>query len=402
MLGRDGDDAQYIVEHPTIPFVSYPYEWSFSELKAAALLHLDLQKRALDYGLTMSDASAYNVQFLGPSPTFIDILSFRPYREGEFWLGHRQFCEQFINPLLLRAYLGIPHNSWYRGSLEGIPPSEIGRLLPWWRKFSSWNVFSHVFLQAKAQSWATNQGQGQPSITTTKRLPREAYSLILGQLQRWIRRLSPKGSAVSTWSDYVDTRTYSDDEVQAKRNFVDEFVRRVKPQMLWDVGCNTGEYSQIAIDAGAGRVIGFDFDQGVLDVAFTRAVEERLDFLPLFLDAANPSPGQGWKEKERKGIQERAEADALIALAFAHHLTIGRNIPIDQVAEWLTSMAPVGIVEFVQKDDPTVQQMLRDRDDIFPNYTEETFLSCIQRHARIVKMSSVSSSNRKLIWYECK
>ena len=139
LLGEHAADAHYVLEHPRLPFVSYPYEWSFSALKAAALLHLDIQQAALKKGVTMTDATAYNIQFIGPRPVFIDSLSFRRYQEGEYWAGHRQFCEQFINPLLLRSFNGIPHNAWYRGELEGISAENLSRLLPW-RSRLSWNV----------------------------------------------------------------------------------------------------------------------------------------------------------------------------------------------------------------------------------------------------------------------
>ncbi len=119
VIGSHASGASFVVEHPRLAFVSYPYEWSFSALKAAALLHLEVQRKALDHGVTLSDATAYNVHFEGPRPIFIYWLSFRRYQDGEFWLGHRQFCEQFLAPLLLRAILGVPHNAWYRGNQEG-------------------------------------------------------------------------------------------------------------------------------------------------------------------------------------------------------------------------------------------------------------------------------------------
>ena len=139
--------AYRVLEHQALPVISYPYEWCFSALKAAALLHLEIHLAALERNVTLCDASAYNVQFLGADPIFIDILSFRPYREGEFWQGYRQFCEQFLNPLLLRALLGIPHNAWFRGHIEGVPTDALRPLLPI-RSHFSWNVLTHVVLHA--------------------------------------------------------------------------------------------------------------------------------------------------------------------------------------------------------------------------------------------------------------
>lgn len=170
--------------------------------------------------------------------------------------------------------------------------------------------------------------------------------------------------------------------------------------MVWDLGCNTGEYSVVALKAGADHVIGFDTDQSVLETAFIRAQVQRLDFLPLFVDAANPSPSQGWNQNERKGLCERAQADAIIALAFEHHLAIGRNIPLDRLVDWLVGLAPSGVVEFVTKDDPTVQKMLQLREDIFSTYATETFVAALNRRTRIVKTLNVSNTGRQLFWYD--
>jgi ribosomal protein L11 methylase PrmA len=399
VLGEAGRSARHVLEHPCLPFVSYPYEWPFGALQAAAVHHLDLHLRALDEGATLSDASAYNVQFRGGRPVFIDLLSLRRYREGEMWLGHRQFCEQFLNPLLLRAYLGIPHNAWYRGNLEGIPTDDLSRLLPHRRKLS-WRTLLHVVLPARLQARAAEAQGGDAGAAAQRSLPLPAFRAMLGQLRRWIAGLRPMGAERTVWGDYGDTHTYAAAEEQAKRRFVAEFVERTRPALMWDLGCNTGAYSALALGAGAGTVIGFDFDQGALDAAFARARDGRLDFLPLFLDAANPSPDQGWDGRERQGFQRRASADALLALAFGHHLAIGRNVPLDQVVAWLTGLAPQGVIEFVQKADPTVRRMLSLREDIFEGYGEEAFAAALGQRARIVRAETVSAAGRRLYWYD--
>jgi ribosomal protein L11 methylase PrmA len=386
-----------VLEHTALQFISYPYEWSFGALKSAALRHLDLQLDALAHAVQLVDASAYNIQFVGAQPVFIDLLSFRRYRDGDYWLGHRQFCEQFLNPLLLRALTGIPHNAWYRGSLEGITAAELNAVLPLRRKLS-WNVFSHVALPARVAARAAVQRR--PSAPPRRPLPRASYLGLLTQLRDWIAGLSPRGHATTTWSDYDTTHTYADDEHRRKRALVAEFVARVRPSMLWDFGCNTGEYAELALESGAGSVVGFEADHGALDRAFARASERRLAFLPLHLDAANPSPDQGWAQQERQGLTRRAPAGALIALAFAHHLAIGRNVPLDDVARWLTSMAPTGVIEFVQKDDPTVRLMLSAREDVFHDYSEEAFTDAMNRYVRVFRTERISSSGRTLVMFE--
>jgi ribosomal protein L11 methylase PrmA len=399
VLRDAGIEPAMVLRHQRIPFISYPYEWPFSLLKSAALLHLDIHIEALKRGVTLSDASAYNVQFRGVEPVFIDVLSFRRYREGEVWAGHRQFCEQFLNPLLLRSLFGVAHNDWYRGRLEGIGTSELADLLPWWRNLS-FNVLSHVTLQARLQR-AASAGEGD-HVERAKRtkLPKRSYIAMLEQLRHWIDGLKPLKSSSTTWQHYAENTTYADEEREAKRRFISAFCQKAKPGMLWDIGCNTGDYSESALNAGVKRVVGFDFDQGALERAAARARAKSLDLLPLYQDGANPSPDQGWRSSERRSAQRRGGADALIALAFEHHLAIGRNVPLDQLVDWLISLAPKGVIEFVQKSDPTVQQLLALREDIFTDYSAGTFEAALKDKVRIVSVEQVSMSGRTLYSYE--
>jgi ribosomal protein L11 methylase PrmA len=400
ILGTITNNVKYLLEVPRLPFISYPYEWPFPALKAAALLHLKIHLAALEYGVTLKDASAYNIQFRGAQPVFIDHLSFRRYRPGEFWAGHRQFCEQFLNPLLFRAFFGIAYNAWYRGTQEGITAADISRCLKW-RHLLCLNVLTHVVLQSFFQRSAENNNVAiKKGNLPAFGLPLVRFRRMLRKLHDWINELKPANTAKTIWRDYAKTHSYSTQEVQQKRQFVVEFITQKTPGLLWDIGCNTGEYSVSALEAGAEYAVGFDFDQGALDSAFARAEEENLAFQTLFLNAANPTPNQGWRELERPGLQARASADAILALAVIHHLVITHNIPLDQLLDWIVNLAPRGVIEFVPKSDPMVQSLLRHREDIFSDYTKESFLNRVDSKAVIVKTETVSSSGRLLAWYE--
>ena len=392
-------DTPYLLKIDRIPWITYPYEWSFELLKAAALFHLDLHLDLLARGFTLSDATAYNVQFVGPKPLFIDHLSIRPYRDGEFWTGHRQFCEQFLNPLLLRAYVGRPHNAWYRGSMEGISVADMAAIMPNRRKLS-WNVLTNVVLQNRFQA-GTSSDATKISVRE-RRLPKQALVAMLRQLRKWISSLNPGDKQKTVWADYALTNTYSDVERDAKHRFVAEYVRDVKPTTVVDLGCNTGEYSERALASGAESVIGFDYDVQALDHAYRRTVDKGLNLLPLFLDARNPSPNQGWMGKERTGFGERVRAEGLLALAFEHHLAIAHNVPLDQLATWLVSIAPTGVIEFVPKTDPTVQKMLALRDDIFRRYETSEFERALAPVAEVIRTEVVSKSGRILFQYRRK
>ncbi|MBU2676258.1 MAG: class I SAM-dependent methyltransferase [Gammaproteobacteria bacterium] len=397
--GFDQPEVALLLEHPRLPFISYPYEWGFQQLKSAALLQLDIYLEALRHDVTLSDASAYNIQFIGAQPIFIDHLAFRPYEDGEFWLAHRQFCEQFLNPLLLRAKLGISHNAWYRGTLEGISTSDLNSLLPL-RKKLSWNTFSQVVLQAHFQK-ATLEKSARSAVSANKGLPKLSFERLLTGMRHWIETLQPLDSGSTVWGDYADDNSYNENSAIHKRRFIESFAADLKPDVLWDLGCNTGEYSAAALSSGARYVVGFDFDLVAIDKAYMRARDNDLAFLPLFLDAANPSPNQGWSQLERKGLKNRADCACLLALALVHHLAIGKNIPLTAVVKWLLALAPNGVVEFVPKNDPMVQELLRFRDDIFDDYDLDHFVKSIRERADIVLIEQIQDSERHLIRYKC-
>lgn len=397
IAGEAGAGAIHLLEHPRVPFISYPYEWCASMLRKAALHHLDVQLAALKDGFTLSDATAYNIQFIGPKPVFIDHLSFRPYRDGEIWIGHRQFCMQFLNPLILWSRLGVAPNNWYRGAQEGIAPEDLAPLLRTKDKLS-FTVLTHVVAQAALQRRSVKSGTISGQHRTAK-LPRTSYQGMLEGLRNFIASTAPKKEA-TIWGDYAGNNSYGDAEAQAKRAFVQEMAGTVKPALMFDLGCNSGDYSIAALEAGAGYVVGFDFDFGALELALDRAEQGRHQFLPLWLDAANPSPSQGWGQAERKGLRERSNADAIVALAFIHHIAIGKNVPLDMVIDWLIAMAPHGVIEFPPKSDPMVQRLLAQREDIFPDYTEEAFRTAVQRRARIVSEKHLTPGGRLLVRYE--
>jgi len=392
-------NSSYLLESKLIPYISYPYEWSFEQLKAAALHHLKFQLFLFDNNAVLRDASAYNIQFVGSEPIFIDVLSIKKYKEGEYWLAYKQFCENFLNPLLLRSLKGVTHNKWFRGALEGIETIELNQLLSLKDKIS-WKVFAHVGLQANLIQKAINNPRiSSKKVKNLKNFPKKSYKALLQQLHSWINNLNLKKTK-TIWDDYSKTNTYKNKEFENKKNVVNEFVAKIKPDQLIDLGCNTGQFSEEALEKGANYVIGYDFDQNAVDEAFKISKSKKINFLPLVFDASNPSPNQGWMQVERKGFFERSKAKALIALAFEHHLAIAKNIPLNQIIEWITKLAPFGLIEFVPKIDETVQLMLANREDIFDEYNELNFEKLLKNKSKIIKKTKVSESGRIIYEFE--
>ncbi len=389
----------YVFESKKVPYISYPYEWTFDQLKRSALHHLDFQIYLFEKGAILRDASAYNIQFIGGKPYFIDLLSIKQYEDGEYWSGYKQFCENFLNPLLLGNLKGVHHNHWFRGALEGITTVELDKILNFTDKFS-YNIFTHIFLQAKLN----NKSLAKPNelskkYKSLKKLPKKSYISILYQLKNWISKMFFKKEK-TIWQNYSKEHTYDIDEYNEKKFIVSNFIKKIKPITLIDLGCNTGEFSKLALSSGVKHVVGFDFDHNVVTDAFKESENKNSNFLPLIFDAANPSPNQGWSQKERKGFLERFKSDALVALAFEHHLIIAKNIPINQFIDWILKISKHGLIEFVPKSDVTIKKMLEFRDDIFNNYTEENFENYLKQKSKIINKNIITKTGRIIYEYE--
>ena len=393
--GLEKEEDFKIFKHKKIDYISYPYEWSFNRLKDAAIHHLDLHIKLLEQNATLVDAYSYNVQFDFYKPKFIDVMSIREYKEGEFWSGHKQFCESFLNPLVLKSKLGIDFNNWFKGNLEGINTQDISKILKL-RHLLSWNIFYNIFLL----SYFEKKTKKKVNAEVKKKYLKKTYYLsILTNLKRFIKSLDPK-KEVSVWGDYSRDNTYAEEERNNKHKFIKNYFSQNKIDKVLDLGCNNGEYSKLSLDSGCKSVIGLDFDLNAIDEAYLMSKKGKLNFLPLYFDVSNPSSNIGWNQKERKGFFERKKFDFILALAFEHHLAIAKNIPLDSAIKWITSLAPKGIIEFVPKSDPTIQSMLKLKGDIFPDYNYKNFEKILLNYAKITSFKEVSKSGRVLFSFE--
>ena len=348
------------LKHDTVPVISYPYEWSFAMLRDAATLQLELTEAALDEGMTLKDATPYNVQWLGAQPTFIDIGSFTSYEAGEPWAGYRQFCELFLYPLLLQSYKDVSFHPWLRGRLEGISAADLRALLSA-RDYLRPGILTHVFLQSTAQARYEGSVRNIKADLQAAGFNEHLIRHNVKGLRRLVERLrwSP---ASSTWSDYSETHGYDAEAQQRKTAFVEHALSSRRWRLVWDLGCNTGTYARLACQH-ADYVVAMDADHVVID-RFYRSIADtttRSRILPLVCDLADPSPGLGWRGRERHPLLHRARPDLILCLALVHHLVISRHIPLVELIEWLAGLGADLVIEFVTTDDPKVQHLLRHR-----------------------------------------
>jgi ribosomal protein L11 methylase PrmA len=384
--------AHAVIEPARIPFVSYPYEWSFGQLRDAALLTLQVQERALARDFVLRDASAYNVQFSDGAPLFIDTLSFERYREGEPWQAYKQFCEHFLVPLALMSETDVRCARLQREYLDGIPLDLASRLLSA-RSWMRMGMLLHIHLHARAMRRYESTSVAQ--VTGARRLSKQGLSGLLSSLRDVVHGLDWRPSGTQ-WADYTSDNNYSRQSIEAKRALVHDYVAAAAPRTVWDLGGNTGMFSRVAREV-AESVVCFDVDPAAVELNY-REVRKRGEtgLLPLQLDLMNPSPANGWAHEERLSLEGRGPVDLVMALALVHHLAIAYNVPLARIAEFFARLGGSLVIEFVPKSDSQVERLLKNREDIFPNYSEEGFERAFEPHWTIEKRQRVGDSERTL------
>jgi hypothetical protein len=368
--GIEGDWAE-LLEHPRLGLWTYPYEWSFSMLRDAALLQLELQRDALADGMVCKDATPYNIQFDGARPTFIDVGSFERYRDGDPWYGYGQFCQLFLYPLLLQAHAEIPFQPLLRGSVNGIGPEEAWRMLGPLRLVRK-GVPLHVAMHAKAQRRYADTKTDVKAALKKAGYKRSMVEANVKGLHGLISRLQWKRSE-STWSEYSERGHYTEHDLSAKEQFVQEAVSRRRRTRAWDIGCNDGHFSRL-LAPHADQVVALDGDHLVVDVLYRALRTERTNITPLVVDLADPPPAVGWASRERTAFVDRVAPDFVIALAVIHHVALTANVPTASFLDLLRSFGADAVVEFPTESDPMVQRLLRNkREGVHAGYTLATF-----------------------------
>lgn len=385
-------EAHKIIKPEFIPFISYPYEWCFSQLKDAALLTLQLQRRAMEAGMSLKDASVFNVQFLRGKPIFIDTLSFEKYKEGEPWVAYSQFCEHFLAPLALMAYRDTRLNVLLRDFLDGVPIDLASCLLPfrtWLKSSFLFHIHLHAMFQKRYSAPEKKKSFGRKMDKRELLRLVESLGGAIASL-RW----KPGGTE---WAEYYGETNYGVAAFADKKHIIGGFLDSIQPKSVWDLGANAGEFSRLAGDRGI-PTISFDADPAAVEKNYLeiKARKEK-HIVPLVIDMVNPSPDIGWENEERVSLMKRGPADAVMALALIHHLAISNNLPLSRIASFFSKISGhYLIVEFVPKEDSNAQRLLVFRKDIFPKYALKYFEMAFSRFFTIKKARQIKESKRTL------
>jgi len=384
--------AYKVIQPEIVDFISYPYEWCFNQLKDAAILTLAIARRALEFGMSLKDASAYNIQFHQGRPIFIDTLSFEKYEEGTPWVAYRQFCQHFLAPLALMVKADIRLAQLMRLHIDGIPLDLASKLLPGSTRLN-FGLTTHIHIHAKSQQRYADKEVSQDKVKA--RMSKTSMYGLLDSLLSTVKSLNVK-TIQTEWTDYYQDNNYTQASFEAKRQLVRSFIEQVQPKQVWDLGGNTGEFSRAASELQIPTVC-FDIDPGAVQQNYDLVKANKEKFmLPLCMDLTNPSPDLGWHNAERESMQARGPVDLVMALALIHHLAISNNVPLLDVADYFADLGEYLIIEFVPKSDSQVKRLLASRLDIFPDYTLEGFRNAFKQRYVLLDEKPVEGSERTL------
>ncbi|MEI3039413.1 MAG: hypothetical protein V8T90_10185 [Victivallales bacterium] len=393
-LPEESGPEELVIRPLRIPMISYPYEWSFGMLRDAALLTLRAHKTALRYGMCLKDASAYNIQFIAGRPLLIDTLSFEVYQEGEPWCAYGQFCRHFLAPLLLMCHTDLRLNQLLRVYLDGIPLDLADRLL---NGKGGWTARVHIRWHARAVQ--KHGEEVREHCRKRVRLPMSRQIAMIGSLENAVSRLKLR-KIVTEWGDYYSGTNYSAGAAAGKLECVRKLLAETGAGTVWDFGANDGRYTRLALSSGASLAVAFDMDPVAVERNYNTVRKSGEQILPLLLDLSNPSPSIGFANRERTALPARGTPDCILMLAVIHHLAISNNLPLPRIAEWLGGLTAFLIIEFVPKEDSQVQRLLRNRADVFPGYTQESFEREFSRFFQLRHRIALPESLRTLYLWE--
>lgn len=387
------DPSCFACINPTeIPFVSYPYEWTFSQLKDAALATLVIQKIAMKHGMSLKDASSFNIQFSYGKPVLIDTLSFEKLDKKKPWVAYRQFCQNFLAPLALMSYKDARLIQLLRVFIDGIPLDLTSSLLPK-KSYLNLALLMHIHTHAKTQKYYGGKKIEKKNVQMNK------YALegLISSLTKTISKLQWK-KADTEWGEYYSFTNYSRDAFRKKKEIIESFIDKLssRPKSVWDLGGNTGLFSRISSEKNI-PTISFDIDYLAVEKNYRQMKKNgEKNILPLFLDLTNPPADLGWAHQERDSLAKRGPADLVFALALIHHISISNNVPFEKVASYFSKICKNLIIEFVPKDDSQVQKLLSTREDIFTQYNQENFEDIFGKFFEIISKQKIKGSARTL------
>ena len=398
----DSTENSIVLKPEFIPFITYPYEWSFKQYKHAALLTLEIQKLSLERGFSLKDASAFNITFHQGKAIFIDTLSFQKYQEGKPWKALRQFITHFYGPLLLAKYYGNRYLETLRLDIDGLSLTEYSKLLPWYTYLNS-TIYANVHLLARFD----REYDGKEDVREVKaKLSKKAQINMLNSLINSIKKLelSNKGE----WHNYYDKANYNSESFQFKKDILNNWRSKIGAERIIDLGGNDGTFVR-ALSPQPKMALVPDIDRDAVDANYIKALKQKEGFITAFVsNILQPSPAIGFANKERFSLTNRLmqwSPDCVFALALVHHISLTGNVPFERLTQYLSNLSPHLIIEFPKRKDSWVEYILKSKRDarvLFDFYNQNNFENTFKTYFDLVEKTDIIKSERTLYLFKSK
>ena len=398
-------DVDLVLEHEKVFFPSYPYEWSSFMLYDAGRFTLDLASSLLKEGRGLKDATPYNILFDGCNPVFIDLTSVEKREEKDpIWLAYAQFLKMFFMPLLLNKYANVPLSDIFLSRLDGIELEEAMGYISSFKLFKPF-VFFSLFLPYMLSRKKSTRGLYKSHLMKNPEMAKYVLNSFFKSNEKKLKKVKPHLKKKSLWLDYMQTNTHYSGEIFAlKETFIKEVLLECNPNSVLDIGCNTGHFSLLCAKENK-KVVAIDLDRASIDALYVKAKKEKKDILPLVGNVCRPTPALGWNNKETKSFLERAhnKFDLVLMLAVIHHMLITERVPLFEIASLASNLTRrFLVVEFVEKNDPMFQLLVRGRDDLYNHLTLDNFKKAFSDRFVIRKEKRLKDSHRILFLLEKK
>lgn len=385
-----------------LPFVSQPSEWCDAQFFAAARLTLDLQQQAVEEGYDLKDASAWNVLFDGSRPVFCDLFSFNALAGREWW-AFGQYVRHFMLPLAASMQRGLRARECFAIWRDGMPTENARRILGWRGLLSRYGALL-LGRSGDAHSCVAVREARRLPLSEVQAFRQRLHATMEWQLSglvpRAVRASAPTKSASAGWSEYKEDRPhYGGDSLAIKRRLICEWLTRYALTWVLDLGCNTGEFSQLALATGA-HVIALDADHDCIQQLFL-ANRGNARLHPLVVQLDDLRGARGWAALEHSGLDQRLEAcaDVVLMLALIHHLAVGAAVPLEDVARFAHRCTRrLLVVELLEATDPQLMALCQQR-----QRSPEEFTLVRQREAflaagfRVVEEHRLDGASRSLM-----
>ena len=386
------DPKVYKLLYPfQIPFISYPFEWSFIQWKRATLSYLEINKIALKYGMILKDATPYNFCHLAGKAVLFDTSSFIFFKKNDTWIAYRQFCEEFFGPITLMHYNGHDWSTLTMSKMGNLGLGFISRQLP----FKSWfnfNVFTHIHWHSNYVHKSTSKNENKNKGFTIEKII-AIIDMIYQTINQW-KILSKQQSA---WSGYYQNDIEEVSYLQDKEETIREWLTITKPKTVLDIGANTGNFSLIAREYSE-QVIAIEPDCACIDEIEKQIRKNNLEnIFAVILDITKPSPALGLMNKETENIIKRFHSEMVLGMALTHHLFITSKLSFHQIAEIFFELSSeYVIIEFIEKGDSKVILLTQNLKLNTTLYNEENFLNAFENFFYIKNRKKMKDSERIL------